>query len=483
MRSGRRSQVVRQSSAKAPPPVRFWASPPIILLVAAFLATAIAGPLLGVRELDAASSAQVRLANARSELDAVLRIQLAEQTALRGYLATRDPRFLEEAPPPDPDFDREATVLAARLRAAAIPDGAATVDDLRRRHAEWERTVALPLVRNPDSRDSYLEQTEGKLITDRMSADGDALRKTLQAASDRVEGTLRKRINATVAISAGIITLFAIVALWYAIGRATAVARLAQGQVLVDALQRTLRVGGRRPPRTEMGFAYASATREALIGGDVLDAWRAGDDLGWLLVADASGKGIDAARHAAFAQYAIRALSSGESDPAGVVSRFNRVFIDTFEEPSAFVVLFLAAFDARSRTLRYANAGHGTAYVRRGTLVEALAPTGAIVGLDRDEPYATDAVPLAVGDIVLIATDGLGEARNAEGDMLGEERVIALLRDAPANPQALCDLLVASANAYSGGVQDDLAILAIRVVQDEGAGSEFSAIAESAGLS
>src|SRR3979409_24367 len=106
-RSGRRSQVVRQSSAKAPPPVRFWASPPIVLLVAAFLATAIAGPLIGVRQLDAASNAQVRLANARSDLDALLRIQLAEEPSLRGYLATHNPLFLEDTPP-NPAFDQQA---------------------------------------------------------------------------------------------------------------------------------------------------------------------------------------------------------------------------------------------------------------------------------------------------------------------------------------------------------------------------------------
>jgi hypothetical protein len=64
--------------------------------------------------------------------------------------------------------------------------------------------------------------------------------------------------------------------------------------------------------------------------------------------------------------------------------------------------------------------------------------------------------------------------------MLGEERVASLLRDAPSDPQALCDLLVAAADAYSGGVQDDLAIIALRVVQEESAASEFSAIGESA---
>ncbi len=435
--------------------------------MAAFLATALAGPLIGVRQLDAASGAQVRLANARSELDALLQIQLAEETSLRGYVSTHDPSFLGEDKPPNPAFDRQARALEDRLRDAAIPDAIETVENMRRLHLDWETNVAAPLLRNSASRDAYTLQKTGKLVTDRMSQDAANLRGELAAASDGVEASLRRRINATVAISAGIVTVFAIVALWYAIGRATAVARLAQGQALVDALQRTLRVGGQRPPRTQMGFAYASATREALIGGDVLDAWRANPSLGWFLIADASGKGIEAARHAAFAQYAIRALAAGADDPADVVGRFNRLFLDTFDDPSVFVVLFLGAFDAQTQTLRYASAGHGTAYVRRGSLIERLAPTGSIIGIDKNEAYTTVMVPLRVGDLVLLATDGLGEARNAEGEMLGEDRVESLLREAPSDPQALCDLLVVSADAYSGGVQDDLAIIALRVIHDD----------------
>ncbi len=449
------------------------------MLVAAFLATALAGPLIGVRQLDAASGAQIRLANARSDLDALLRIQLAEETSLRGYVSTHDPLFLDEDKPPNPAFDRQALAFEQRLRDAAISDAVATVEDMRRRHTEWEQTVAQPLLRNSASREAYTLQKNGKLITDQMSQDAAYLRGELSGASDAVERSLRRRINATVAISAGIVTLFAIVALWYAIGRATAVARLAQGQELVDALQRTLRVGGQRPPRTQMGFAYASATREALIGGDLLDAWRASPKLGWFLIADASGKGIEAARHAAFAQYAIRALAAGADDPADVVGRFNRLFLDTFEDPSVFVVLFLGAFDAQTQTLRYASAGHGTAYVRRGSLIEQLPPTGSIIGIDKDERYGTEIVPLRVGDLVLLATDGLSEARNAEGEMLGEDRVVSLMREAPSDPQALCDLLVVSADAYSGGVQDDLAIIALRVVHDDAsAETSFSPIGE-----
>ncbi|MDQ6943956.1 MAG: SpoIIE family protein phosphatase, partial [Candidatus Eremiobacteraeota bacterium] len=400
------------------------------------------------------------------DLDALLRIQLAEETSLRGYLATHNPLFLDETPP-NPVFDQQAIDLERLLRTAESPTGVATVEDMRGRHQKWEREVKRPLLTNPNSREAYTEQANGKYLTDRMSSDAAELRNELAAASDRVQRSLRRRINATVAISAGIVTLFAIVALWYAIGRATAVARLVQEQILVDALQRTLRVGGQRLARTQIGSAYASATREALIGGDVLDAWRAGPDFGWFLIADASGKGIEAARHAAFAQYAIRALAADAHDPADVVTRFNRLFLETFDDPSVFVVLFLGAFDARTQTLHYANAGHGTAYVRRGTLIERLAPTGSIVGLDRDQPYETETMALGLGDVVVLATDGLSEARSADGEMLGDDRVEAILRDAPVDPQALCDLLVASAAAYSGGVQDDLAILALRVVQDD----------------
>ena len=446
-----------------------------------FLATAIAGPLIGVRQLDAASTAQIRLANARSDLDALLRIQLTEETSLRGYLATHDPLFLDEDKPPDPAFDRQARQLETRLHEIEMPAAAIqTVEDMRARHTTWERDVALPLLKNPGSLEAYTQQATGKIITDQMSRDASQLRDLLTQASVRVDADLRRRINATVAISAGIVTLFAIVALWYAIGRATAIARLAEGQVLVDALQRTLRVGGQRLAATQIGSAYASATREALIGGDVLDVWRAGPARGWFLIADASGKGIEAARHAAFTQYAIRALAADADDPAAVLRRYNRLFLNTFDDPSVFVVAFLGMFDARSQTLRYASAGHGTAYVRRGALIERLPPTGALVGIDPDERYGTETVPLALGDVVLLATDGLTEARGADGEMLGEDRVVAILRDAPPDPQALCDLLVASADAYSGGVQDDLAIIALRVVaEDESLSTEFSAIAGS----
>jgi serine phosphatase RsbU (regulator of sigma subunit) len=459
--------VVRQDSAKVPPPVRFWASPPIVLLVAAFVATAIAGPLIGVRQLDAASNAQVRLADTRGDLDALFATQLAEETALRGYVATRDPNFLEPDGPPNPRFDQQARALAERVRADNIPGGPAAVEQLRQFHHEWEQGVGLPLRHRPVSPDSAGYQAYGKVLTDQMRAQSKTLRRALTAEGERVQATLKREIDTTVALSVGVVTVFAMIAFTYAAGRAQAMARLAHEQSLVDALQRTLRVAGSGLPCTRIGSAYASATAEALVGGDVLDVWRAGPDRGWILVADASGKGIEAARHSAFAQYALRALASESEDPGEIVGRFNRLFLDTFDDPSVFVVLFLGAFDARTPALRYASAGHGTAYVRRGSLVERLPPTGTIVGIDTAQHYATVTVPLEAGDVVLLATDGLSEARDASGELLGEERIAALFADGSSDPQTLCDRLLDAATAHSGGVQDDLAIVALRVVKDD----------------
>ncbi len=391
-------------------------------------------------------------------------------------MVTRDDTYLGADKPPDPDFDQQAQKTIAPLEGQRLSGAVALVRDMQILHKRWEDEVAIPLLRAAGSARIQSLQSGGKLITDQIGEDATRLTDQLNAAGKEVQAALRRQINATVAISAGFVTLFAIVALAYAVAQAQAIARLERERVLVDALQRTLRVGGQRLPRTQIGTAYASATRETLIGGDVLDAWRLGPHGGWFLIADASGKGIDAARHAAFAQYAIRALAADCDDPAVVVSRFNRLFLDTFEDPSVFMVLFLGALDAATGTMRYASAGHGTAYLRRGGTVDHLPPTGSIVGIDRDEPYRTDTIALALGDLVLLATDGLSEARAGDGELLGEERVAELLREGPLDPQALCDLLVASADAFSGGVQDDLAILALRLVQDDAGATGFDAL-------
>jgi len=452
-------------------------SPPILLLIGLFLVVAIAGGVVAVGQLDAASGAQVRLTVARDDLDALLRTQLAEETGLRGFIATHERNFLEPEAPGE-TFDDHADALARDLPSLNIPDGTTLASDLRTSHHSWETDVEAPLLQNPNRADALEKQTYSKLLTDRMRQDANTLRQRLNDAAGYVEVELRRRVNATVASSVGIIAIFAIVSLSLGLSRARAVQALVHEQSLVAALQQTLRVEGVQLPRTSVGWAYTSATREALVGGDLIDTWRADANRGWFLIADASGKGVEAARHSAFVQYAIRTIAAEISDPAEVLGRFNRLFIDTFDEPSSFVVLFLGTFDARSGIMRYANAGHSAAFVmRRDGSIEQLAPTGPIIGIDRDEVYVTREERVRSGETIVLATDGLTESRDQTGDLLGDEGVIALLRDTPGEPQVICNRLVAEVERRSGGeVKDDLAILALRVlaVDDESEPATFS---------
>ncbi len=133
-----------------------------------------------------------------------------------------------------------------------------------------------------------------------------------------------------------------------------------------------------------------------------------------------------------------------------------------------FVVAFLGAFDARSGVMRYASAGHSIAFIQRPDGVEQLAPTGSIIGMDRAETYTEGTIRLAAGDTIVLATDGLTECRDESGEMLGDDGVIALLRQGSAAPQALCDRLVAEARRRSRGeVTDDLAILVLRILDTD----------------
>ncbi len=451
-------------------------SPPILLLAAAFLAVAVIGPIWAISQLDAGSARLDRLSTAGERLDDVVREQLSEETGLRGFMATRDRYFLDPDGPPNPAFDQSIETMAAAIHAAGLDGALPLVSEIRTAHDTWEHQIASPLLENPGRRDALAKQTYGKLLTDELRASAQLLREAISAADADVQAQQRQRINRGVAFIAAIVALLGIAAVVLGLSRATAVRRLERERSLVDALQQTLRVGGTRLPRTEIGFAYASATAEALVGGDLLDSWRDGADQGWFLIADASGKGIQAARHSAFAQYAIRALASDRDDPGEVVARFNRLFSDTFDDPGIFVVLFLGRFDARTNVLRYASAGHSAAFIRRGTMVQQLAPTGPIIGMEHDSVYATRAITLRLGETVLLATDGLTEARDADGTFLGDEGVARLLAAAPLDPQGICDLLVAEAERRSDGdIADDLAILAMSVVaQEDGTNTGFS---------
>jgi sigma-B regulation protein RsbU (phosphoserine phosphatase) len=147
-----------------------------------------------------------------------------------------------------------------------------------------------------------------------------------------------------------------------------------------------------------------------------------------------------------------------------ILREFNAVFLDTVRDPNLFVVAFVGILDASARRLTYASAGHAGAYLRRGHAVTQLDVTGAIVGMEAGTSYASRTLALVPGDLVVLATDGLSEARDGDGRLLDDAGAMALLATAPSDPQACADELVEAVRKRSGGIlHDDLALLVIAI--------------------
>lgn len=170
-----------------------------------------------------------------------------------------------------------------------------------------------------------------------------------------------------------------------------------------------------------LGFHLASHYHSARhVGGDYYDVLTTPSGGILLVMADVMGKGIPAAMFATIFRTLIHARPELAATPGQFLSWVNRSFAEELGRVDMFVTAQLAFVDPTARQLRVAGAGHPPLLLADadGT-VRALEsggpPLGILPGLD----YPEETVPLPRGTRLLIYTDGLNEARNAEGEFLG----------------------------------------------------------------
>jgi hypothetical protein len=243
----------------------------------------------------------------------------------------------------------------------------------------------------------------------------------------------------------------------------------AEGRSLVERLQRAFISKRRDLPNVEVGSVLISATRGSRIGGDMHDVFTYDRKQGMFMVADVSGKGIDAAVDTALVKYSIRTLFSENQDPGWVLGKFAAIYADGAESPESFVVLFLGVIDLETGLVRYASAGHEPAWVRRGQEVTLLSTTGPIAGMEPTSYYETKSVVLRKGDTVVVSTDGLTESRDAAGRQLGSEGVTRWLTELSGGAQSTADAIVKRLRKRSARIGDDLALLVVRYMPRVGA--------------
>ncbi|MDX2297480.1 MULTISPECIES: PP2C family protein-serine/threonine phosphatase [Streptomyces] len=201
---------------------------------------------------------------------------------------------------------------------------------------------------------------------------------------------------------------------------------------------------------------------EGLIAGDFFDTLALSDGTTALIQGDVAGHGVEAGLLAVQTKSAVLSALRLSLDPR-VAAAAAWSMLSTEDE--RFTTLVITVLDPGRGRLRWLNAGHEFARVRRADgSVEELPPTGPVIGSFVTVPEDTWEVvttTLSPGDLVLLATDGLTEARDAHGAMLGEQTVTDLLADTGPDPRETVRRLHLTAQHHgTDWERDDITVLA-----------------------
>jgi PAS domain S-box-containing protein len=262
-------------------------------------------------------------------------------------------------------------------------------------------------------------------------------------------------------------------------------ARLYRGHIQVA---RTLQEGllpSRLPkvPGVEVGLRYVSAG-EVDVGGDFYDLFdtRMADQSdssepssSWgVVIGDVSGKGAEAAAVLALARYTIRTVATRESHPSAVLDGLNEAMLRQRREHDnyKFCTVVYAKLETNEGDTEHGAkvtvccGGHSPPFLLKadGSIYKIGQP-GRVLGVFDDANLTEQEAHLAPGDVLVLYTDGVVEARSPEGTFFGEERLMTILRSSVALDASTMAGRIESAvlNFQEQNPRDDIAILVLRV--------------------
>ena len=204
------------------------------------------------------------------------------------------------------------------------------------------------------------------------------------------------------------------------------------------------------------------------VAGDFYDFLPTPPTQAALLIADVSGHGVPAALIASMVKLAAAAQSAHIADPAAVLHGMNTALLGNTQ--SQFVTAAFVHLDAVQGTLRYAAAAHPPMLLLRNGEVLSIEENGLMLAAFSFATYTTRDLPLQPGDRILLYTDGLPEAANAQREEFGSTRLAATLQQTTALPATeAADHIITTIQQWSAQQDDDLTVLICDVLPNPAA--------------
>src|ERR1051326_4896881 len=213
------------------------------------------------------------------------------------------------------------------------------------------------------------------------------------------------------------------------------------------------------------GYEIAAITQPLrFVGGDYYNVARVSEHETAVCIADVAGKGLPAALMMSSLQAALKPLMWQKLAPRELCHRLNRILCD-ITPVGKFISFFYAVLDSANRRLTYCNCGHNPPLLVRadGSAAE-LEAAGAVLGQFPQWSYDQSELQMQAGDKLLIFTDGLVEACNANDEFFGEQAVIDIAREnLNSGADDLMATLIRAASQHTGQhFQDDASLIVLK---------------------
>lgn len=200
------------------------------------------------------------------------------------------------------------------------------------------------------------------------------------------------------------------------------------------------------------------------VGGDFYDFLALEDGQLGMVIGDVTDKGVPAALVMATTRSILRTAAQGETSPGHVLQQANNLLCPDIP-PKMFVTCLYAILDPETGRIRYANAGHDLPYQRHadGSVTE-LRARGMPLGLMPDMHYEENETNLEPGDGVLLYSDGLVEAHNADREMFGFPHLMEVLGQ-HSDESPVIDFLLSQLSSFTGDdweQEDDVTLVTLK---------------------
>ncbi|UCD79457.1 MAG: SpoIIE family protein phosphatase, partial [Desulfobacterales bacterium] len=233
-------------------------------------------------------------------------------------------------------------------------------------------------------------------------------------------------------------------------------------------------------PREDPQFSGLDIAGQSLYcdetGGDYFDFFSnedAGEKKYSIVIGDVSEHGIPSALLMASTRAFLRQRSALSGSIARVVTDVNRQLTRDIEDTGRFITLFYLQMNMRDRTLSWVRAGHDPAvlYDPSTDRFKELKAAGIALGIDGSWQYEEkNRADLTAGQIIVLSTDGIWEARNPQDEMFGKEAVYAAIRKNSAfRAKKIKDAILAELEDFQQGVEpaDDVTLVVVKIADEE----------------